>query len=160
MKTLIIYASTYGYTQQMVNKMVQESDQHFDYINIVENKNIDLSKYDSLILGSSIYVGQINKDLKNFILENQAVIMTKKLGIFLACGFENQFNTHINNNFSVELINHASTIVNLGGEIKKEKLNFGHKILVKMVEQTEEGKKPINTYPNRTLEMVNQFYRA
>lgn len=160
MKALIIYASIYGYTQEMVQKMVQESDQHFDYINIVENNNIDLSKYDTLILGSSIYVGQINKALKNFILENQAVIMTKKLGLFLACGFENQFNAHINNNFSAELINHASTIVNLGGEIKKEKLNFGHKILVNMVEKTEEGKKPIHTYPNRTLEIVNQFYRA
>jgi len=144
----------------MVNKMVQESNQLFDCVNIAENKNIDFSKYDSLIIGSSIYVGQINKALKIFILENQEIIMTKKLGIFLACGFENQFNTHINNNFSVELINHASTIVNLGGEIKKDKLNFGHKILVNMVEKTEEGKKPIHTYPNRTLDIVNQFYRA
>jgi menaquinone-dependent protoporphyrinogen oxidase len=160
MKTLIIYASTYGYTHEMVKKMVLESNQHFECINIVENKSVDFSKYDTLILGSSIYVGQINKALKNFILENHAIIMSKQLGIFLACGFEDQFNAHIKNNFSVELINHASTIVNLGGEIKKEKLNFGHKMLVKMVEKTEEGKKPIHTYPNRTKEIVNQFYRA
>jgi menaquinone-dependent protoporphyrinogen oxidase len=160
MRTLIIYASTYGYTHEMVNKMIKESNQHFDSINIVENQNIDIEHYDALILGSSIYVGQINKALKKFILENEALIMSKKLGIFLACGFEDQFNAHISNNFSAELIHHASTVINLGGAIEKDKLKFGHKILVNMVEKTEEGKKPINAYPNRTLEIVNHFNRA
>ena len=30
MNTLIIYASTYGYTKEMVNKMVNESNHQFD----------------------------------------------------------------------------------------------------------------------------------
>jgi menaquinone-dependent protoporphyrinogen oxidase len=60
MKTLIIYASTYGYTEEMVNKMVVESNHNFDSINILKNKNIDLSKYENIVIGSCIYVGQIN----------------------------------------------------------------------------------------------------
>ena len=60
MKTLTIYASTYGYTEEMVNKMVVESNHNFDSINILKNKNIDLSKYENIVIGSCIYVGQIN----------------------------------------------------------------------------------------------------
>ena len=41
MNTLIIYASTYGYTEEMVNKMINESNHQFDSINILKNKNID-----------------------------------------------------------------------------------------------------------------------
>jgi len=32
----------------------------FDSINILKNKNIDLSKYENIVIGSCIYVGQIN----------------------------------------------------------------------------------------------------
>ncbi len=50
--------------------------------------------------------------------------------------------------------------VNLGGKLQKDKMNFAHKVLVNMIEKTEEGKKPVKTYENRTLEIVNEFYRA
>lgn len=160
MRTLIIYASTYGYTEEMVRKMVVESNNEVDAINIVNNKNIDIANYDNLILGSSIYVGQIHKELKNFIQIKLNEILSKKLGLFLTCGFEAQFDTHVKNNFSEDLIRHATCIINLGGRINKDKLKFGHKLMVNMIEKTPEGMKPIPMYPNRTLDIVNQFNRA
>ena len=49
MKTLIVYASTYGYTEEMVNKMVKESNYEFESVNVLKNKSIDLSKYENPI---------------------------------------------------------------------------------------------------------------
>lgn len=160
MKTLIIYASTYGYTEEMVKKMVSESDTNVEALNIVSNCDVELAKYDAVILGSSIYVGQIHKELKNFIQKNMNELLVKKLGIFLVCGFEAQFDTHIKNNFSEVLTQHATSIVYLGGKIQKDRLKFGHKLMVNMIEKTPEGMKPIPMYPNRTLDIVNQFNRA
>ncbi len=160
MKTIILYASTYGYTEEMVNKMIMESNAEFVAVNIVKNNNVDITKYDAVILGSSIYVGQIHKELKNYIKKYSNVLLTKKIGLFLSCGFESQFDTHLKNNFSEELIQHASLITNLGGRIQKEKLNFAHKILVNMIEKTPEGMKPVLMYQSRTLDLINQFYRA
>lgn len=88
MNTLIIYASTYGYTEEMVNKMINESNHQFDSINILKNKNIDLTKYENIVIGSCIYVGQINKELKKFLSNNHEVLMHKNIGLFLACAFE------------------------------------------------------------------------
>lgn len=160
MKTLIVYASTYGYTEEMVNKMVKESNYEFESVNILKNKSIDLSKYENIILGSCIYVGQINKELKKFIDHQHDILMQKKLGIFLACAFEEQFNTHLKSNFPADIMNHSELNINLGGKLQRDKLNFAHRVLVNMIEKTEEGKKPIKTYENRTLEIVHQFNRA
>lgn len=160
MKTLIVYASTYGYTEEMVNKMVKESNYEFESVNVLKNKSIDLSKYENIILGSCIYVGQINKELKKFIDHQHDILMQKKLGIFLACAFEEQFNTHLKSNFPADIMNHSELNINLGGKLQKDKLNFAHRVLVNMIEKTEEGKKPIKTYENRTLEIVHQFNRA
>lgn len=160
MNTLIIYASTYGYTEEMVNKMVNESNYQFDSINILKNKNIDITKYENIIIGSCIYVGQINKELKKFLSNNHDELMHKNIGLFLACAFEEQFKTHLANNFTSDMIDHSMIQVNLGGKLQKDKMNFAHKVLVNMIEKTEEGKKPVKTYENRTLEIVNQFYRA
>ncbi len=160
MNTLIIYASTYGYTEEMVNKMVNESNHQFDSINILKNKNIDLTSYENIIIGSCIYVGQINKELKKFLSNNHDELMHKNIGLFLACAFEEQFKTHLTNNFTSDMIDHSKIQVNLGGKLQKDKMNFAHKVLVNMIEKTEEGKKPVKTYENRTLEIVNEFYRA
>lgn len=160
MNTLIIYTSTYGYTEEMVHKMVDESNRQFDSINILKNKNIDLTKYENIIIGSCIYVGQINKELKKFLSNNHDELMHKNIGLFLVCAFEEQFKTHLINNFTSDMIDHSQIQVNLGGKLQKDKMNFAHKVLVNMIEKTEEGKKPVKTYENRTLEIVNQFYRA
>jgi menaquinone-dependent protoporphyrinogen oxidase len=160
MNTLIIYASTYGYTEEMVNKMVNESNHKFDSINILKNKNIELKDYENIIIGSCIYVGQINKELKKFVSNNHDELMHKNVGLFLACAFEEQFKTHLTNNFSQDMIDHSQIQVNLGGKLQKDRMNFAHKVLVNMIEKTEEGKKPVKTFENRTLEIVNHFNRA
>ena len=87
-------------------------------------------------------------------------LIQKNIGLFLACAFEDQFNTHLTNNFSQDIIDHSKILVNLGGKLQKEKLNFAHKVLVNMIEKTKEGKKPVKTFENRTLDIVNHFYRA
>lgn len=160
MKTIIVYASHYGYTEELVNKMIKESNDTFDSFNIVSNHSLDLKQYDNVILGSCIYIGLIDKEMKKFIHNNQALLLEKNLGIFLACAFEDQFESHLLNNFPIELINHSMFTLNLGGKLQKDKLSLAHKLLVGMIEKTEKGKKPIKSFDKRTQEIVNRFYSA
>lgn len=160
MKTLIIYASKYGYTEDLVKKMIVESNNEFDSININSTNKIDLSKYEGIILGSSIYIGQINRKLKDFVSKNLNVLIEKKISLFLACGSEENFELQVKNNFPESLVEHASTITYLGGKIQKEKLNFFYKFIISNIEKSQPNAKPYPTYPNRTLEIINQFYRT
>jgi len=160
MKTCIIYASKYGYTEEMVNKMIVESNKEFDAYNINQSSQIDLSKYEAVILGSSIYIGQINGKLKKFIQKNMDILLSKKIGLFLSCGSEENFDLQVKSNFGEALLNHSSSVVYLGGMINKDRLNFLHKFIITNLEKSQDGVKPYKTYPNRTLDIVNQFNRA
>ena len=85
----------------------------------------------------STYTGQIHKSMKEFTKSNHDLLLSKCLVIYLCCAFEHEFDNHLKNNFPVELLEHASMIQDLGGAIDKSKLNFGHKMMVSMIEKTE-----------------------
>lgn len=55
MKTLILYATKYGATEACARLLAQNLEGEVQIINI-KQADIDLRKYDRVILGSSIYV--------------------------------------------------------------------------------------------------------
>lgn len=90
-------------------------------------------------------------------LSNHDLLLSKRLVIYLCCAFEHEFENHLKNNFPIELLEHASMIQNLGGEIDKSKLNFGHKMMVSMIEKTEAGKKPILRHEDRIQTILSHL---
>lgn len=149
MKTLVLYASSYGYAQSMAERIKAGLAGDVSCVNLNEKKQIDLSGVDTIVLGSSIYVGQIHKSMKEFIKINHDLLLKKRLVLYLCCAFEHEFENHLKNNFPMDLLDHASMIQNLGGAIDKSKLNFGHKMMVSMIEKTEAGMKPILRHEDR-----------
>lgn len=149
MKTLVLYASSYGYAKEMAGQITSGLVGEVLCVNLNVKQNLDLNDVDTIVLGSSIYVGQIHKSMKEFIKVNHDLLLKKRLVIYLCCAFEHEFENHLKNNFSIELLEHASMIQNLGGVIDKSKLNFGHKMMVSMIEKTEAGKKPIPRHDER-----------
>ena len=105
----------------------------------------------------STYTGQVHKSMKEFIKSNHDLLLSKRLVIYLCCAFEHEFDNHLKNNFSVELLEHASMIQNLGGAIDKSKLNFGHKMMVSMIEKTEAGKRPILRHDDRIQTILSHI---
>lgn len=90
-------------------------------------------------------------------LSNHDLLLSKRLVIYLCCAFEHEFENHLKNNFPIELLEHASVIQNLGGAIDKSKLNFGHKMMVSMIEKTEAGKKPILRHEDRIQTILSHI---
>lgn len=149
MKALILYASTYGLTQEMAKRIQSDLSDSTQCINLNKESAPALDGFDTIILGSSIYVGQIQKAMKTYLLQNKELLMQKRLGIFLCCGFEHEFENHLKNNFPQNLLDYATITQNLGGRIDLAHLSFAHKLLVKMIEKTEAGKRPILVHPER-----------
>ena len=63
MSTLIVYASKYGCTEKCVKLMSKKLNDKVDLINLKNINDIDLSKYDKVIIGGSIYIGRIQKEV-------------------------------------------------------------------------------------------------
>lgn len=154
MKTLVLYASSYGYAKEMADRIVNGLEGEVECINLNEKRKIDLKDVDTVVLGSSIYVGQIHKSMKDFIKTHHEVLLSKHVVIYLCCAFEHEFENHLKNNFPIDLLEHATMVKNLGGQIDKSKLNFGHKMMVSMIEKTEAGKKPILRHDERVSDIL------
>lgn len=142
MKTLILYASTYGFAAKCAKTLCEKITTEVDYIDIGKKQAFDLSQYDTVIIGGSIYMGMIQKSIKEFCEENLPILLTKKIGLFICCGFSENFEIHLKNAFPPELLARAEKKECFGGEIKMEKLKFAHKMITKMISKAaqKEGK--------------------
>jgi menaquinone-dependent protoporphyrinogen oxidase len=142
MKTLIIYSSTYGFAESCAKKLAEKLGSHADTANAAAGSVPALDGYDTVIIGGSIYMGQISKKLKEFMASHTSELKTKKLGLFLCSGLAENLEQNFSANFPKELLDAAVAREYFGGVLDKSKMSFGHKMITKMMEGAakKEGK--------------------
>ena len=142
MKTLILFASKYGATEKCANLLSEKLNCDVTVMNLKENKNINLSDYDKIIVGSSIYAGNVQAEIKNFCTTNSNSLMSKPFGLFLSCMADSkeEIESYIQKSFSKELINHATIIDSLGCIFDFHKMNFFERQLIKMIFKSKNKK--------------------
>ncbi len=157
MKTLIIYASTYGFTQDCVQMLKQNLNGETRIVNINKDAIPPLDDFDIILIGGSIYIGQIQKKIKKYCLANVDSLKNKKLGFFISCGSAETIDTYFKNSFPEILLEKALFTENFGGEMRPNKMNFFHKFISNMVEKSadKEAAPPMKPLPENILKMGN-----
>ncbi len=146
MSTLIVYASKHGSAEKCAKNIAEKLGDSTTIYNLLKKNNIDLTQYDRVIVGGSIYVGQIQKEVKSFCTENLEQLKSKKLGLFITCMDEGETaQTHIKNAYPEELISVATIVESCGGEFNFSKMNFFERTIIKMVSKSKNDGKPVDT---------------
>ena len=157
MKTLIAYGTKHGTAGECADILAKKLDGEVDVINLKEKTPENLSGYDKIIVGGSIYAGQIIGEVKSFCTNNLTVLKEKPLGLFLVCmsDDENCIQTTITNSFSPELADHAAAKGGFGGAFHFSKMNFFEKGIIKMVtkQAVKDGK--ADTAPDGKTDVSN-----
>ena len=160
MKNLIIYDTKYGYTEKCVNILKQKLTGDYDIINISREKNMieNLINYEKIIIGGSIYMGQISAVIKEFCSKNLNELKTKKIGFFICCGIIENFEQHISNSFPEELIKNSLTKQCFGGELNPKKMNFFHRLITWFMGGSSSNNKCRNLTENidKLAEIINK----
>ena len=134
MKTLIIYASKHGCTEKCSNLLKGKLNGEVKIVDIKKDNVPEIALFDKIIIGGSIYMGRIQKELNEFCLKNISTLKNKKLGFFICCMKENDIaETQISNSFPEELLINAITRGYFGGEFIFKKMNFLERLIVKKV---------------------------
>jgi len=134
-----MYATKYGFSEKCVKLLKDELNGEIKIINISGNSEIDLSKYDKIIIGGPIYMGIMNKEIVRFCNENIELLKTKQIGLFVCSMFSGiRAEENMKKAFPDELKNIAVSIKLFGGELNTDKMNFVDKFITKMV-----GKMPL-----------------
>jgi menaquinone-dependent protoporphyrinogen oxidase len=161
MKTLIVYASKYGCTEDCAKTLAEKITGKVELHNLKEKRVVDLSSYDIVIIGSSIYVGKVKKEVNKFCSEHLEQLKKKKLGLYLCCMHTGDIaQNQLNNAFPQELSTVAVAKDYFGGEFRFNKMNFMEKFVVKRVAESDKNLPNIDTKQNISSisqEKINSF---
>lgn len=145
MSTIIIYLSRHGCTEKTADILKQNLNDNVMILNLKDNIQLDLSIYDTVIIGGSIHAGKIQKKLAQFCKDHNNQLMRKKLGLYLCCMEEGaKAQQQMQNAFPENLREHASATGFFGGEFDFSKMNFLEKFIIKKVAKVKESVSTIN----------------
>ena len=134
MKTLIIYASKYGCTADCATYLKDKLSGEITLIDINKtDEQIQVETFDTIIIGGSIYAGQLSKKLRTFCKNNIDILSKKRIGIFLCCVQADETDKFFTANFPPELLKHAEATEVFGSEARFEKMKFLDKTILKAV---------------------------
>ena len=137
MSILIAYASKHGCTERCAEKLAGKIGEQAELYNLKSGKSIDLSQYDKVIIGSSVYVGKVHKEATDFCTKNLEILGNKKVGLFI-CGSQegDALKLELDTAFPQELQSKATAIECFGGEYTFSKMSFMEKTIVKVIAKT------------------------
>ena len=152
MNKVIVFASKYGFTKECSQKL----SNLMGNVNMMQlgKESVDVASYDTVILGTSVYAGQIRPEMKKFIESNQEELKKKELGIFICGADEDQIDETLKRNFG-ELLNHAKEVSRFGYEFNLDKLKFFEKLIVKKIAKVSSNERKV--FEEKIEEFSNKF---
>jgi len=136
MNTLIVYASKRGSTREIAERIA--SYLTADLVDLSQNATPNLSSYDSVIIGASVYAGGIHKLVKRFITQYADEIQQKSFGLFVGGMSDKEVETYFQENFPKRILQQAKATAFLGGVFDPKTsgavLRFIMKVAIKQTE--------------------------
>ncbi|MHC1747229.1 MAG: flavodoxin domain-containing protein [Cellulosilyticaceae bacterium] len=140
MKTLIVYGSKYGATKVCAERIANLLKGEVEILNLAENQPTDLAKYDKVLMGSSVYAGQLQKEVKSFYDNNKEVLKGKKIGMFLCCLNDKLLNEYIDGALGEAFRKELIAQVGCGGALNFNKMNFFERFVTKKIAKSMQNK--------------------
>ncbi len=137
---LIVYASKQGTTEECARILAE----HFSDAKLINlaSEEANVRDYDTVLIGSAIYAGQIRPKVKKFVEDNAEILNEKRVGIFICGGNDENTKSVIENNFK-PILSESVVYENFGYQYDFSKLNFFEKLIIKKVANITESKKEI-----------------
>ena len=136
MKTIILYATKYGTTAEIAKRIANQIDGAT--MHDLKNSSVpDLAEFDCVIIGSSLYIGSIRKEVKTFLQKHEDALHGKTIGIFLS-GLDKEYapQEYFEKNFSHELLTSAKAICFPGGIYDPEKAGWFDRFILKAAKKS------------------------
>ncbi len=134
MKVLILYATHNGVTRLCAEKLRDELKGHADVTlaDIRSGQSLpELSDFDVAVLGGSIRMGQLSKEMRRYLKEKKALLSAMPAAFWFCCGMPDELETYKETQLPKSLV-FSLGIHCFGGELKPDKLKGMDKWIVKM----------------------------
>lgn len=135
MKTILIYATKYGCTFEVAKRVQEQLGEEVRLCNIQKESVPSLESFDTVVLGGSIYIGMMQKQLKEFAASHLDELLHKNVGLFICAGEANAENRtkELSANFPEALLGHAAAKDVLGCAFQFDKMKLLDRIIMKKI---------------------------
>jgi menaquinone-dependent protoporphyrinogen oxidase len=133
MRTLIVYGTKHGATKKVVDMLKEKIAGDVSVVNAKEKIKCDIKSFDVVIIGSSIYIGAIRKEVKKFIRSNLEEILSRKIGLFLVSGGSEEIESYYKKNFPEELLKKVQAKGYFGFSYNGEGYNAMERMVLKEI---------------------------
>jgi len=134
MTTLILYGTTHGTTEKCAFKLANCFADDVAVLTLEENNGIDITGYDTVIIGGSIRLSRMNRSVSNFCRKYLNGLMHARIGLFICCMNEiDRAKEYLESNFPKELQQQAIAKGYFGGELDFGKLSSLERSLLKNI---------------------------
>lgn len=134
MKTLILYATKYGAAAEIA-RCIAEKIPGAVLCDLKKDAVPELSGFDCVIVGGSLYAGMLRKEARDFTVQNAAALTGMKFGLFLS-GMNKSPENHdeyFQSNFPADIVRAAAAKAFLGGIYDPKKAGFVERLIFKAV---------------------------
>ncbi len=122
MHVLIAYAGRMGTTAKAARLLADHFDEGATLRNLHDRIRADAQRYEAIVIGSAVYRGKIDQDVRKWLIQNEKALQGKKKGIFLCNAFVEETPEIIAANFPPALLDDCEVVMSFGGEIPKSGL--------------------------------------
>jgi menaquinone-dependent protoporphyrinogen oxidase len=134
MKTLIVYATHHGCTEECANRLRQGLGGEADLVRLRGGYSGDLHAYERVLVGGSIHIGKVQGAVKRFCKEHLDLLLAKQLGLFLCCMAEGaDAQKEFDDAFPEVLRRHARASGMFGGAFRFEKMNMLQRAMIRKI---------------------------
>jgi menaquinone-dependent protoporphyrinogen oxidase len=163
MNALVVYASKHGSAEDCAKAVGGKLTGRVELINLKEKVIQDISVYDEVIIGGSIYAGRIQKEVTEFCSKNLQELRSKNLGLFICCMNRENAKMQLESSFPKELIDVAKAKEGFGGEFRFKKMNFFERFIVKAIYKKDKNNPILDTSKDVSSiseEVINGFVQT
>lgn len=128
MKTLILYGTKYGSAKVVAEKISKIGDTICD----IKDFNGSLNEYDQIIIGSSIYVGMMDKMIKEFI-KNHYDELQNSTSLLYLCGLSKENKDKVVEDNIKDRKVCFGQICFVGGTLDFDRMSFFERLIIKLI---------------------------
>lgn len=137
---LLAYASKYGATEACARKIAERIQGEVTLVDLTQEKEPSLDRYDSIAVGFSIYAGSLRKPVKKFLSDHLSEFSGKELSLFSSClSPEETAMETIRKQLDPEIMGQVKRTAILGGQIQFEKMNVFERFIIKKIAKKSES---------------------
>ena len=158
MRTLIIYGSNHGCAKKCAEILKGKLKGEVDIVDIRKDITLDLNDYEKVIIGGSIYMGKIQKEITEVCESYCDNLKDKKLGLFICCMNESNVEEQLKENFPEKLREASISQAYFGGAFNFKDMNFFERFIIKKVSKNlaKEDEKFRNMDMSKYMDMIEK----